>query len=453
MFIRFLSVGTVTAFTLACTGGGGDKTTVVVEDVPPVVTVEEAPPEPPPPVKAEDGWMVVAASNKDKARVEALFAEYQSKGLPAHGDFPKLMSSDGIEGLKPGFWLVVAAISSDSPTARAIEMGLEEMGETNAYIREVNMVGVEHGLNVEAVLTPPAYIAHWVPGDGGCRWQLIDPVQKGKRVRTLAELDEKCADYQLSAGEAGKFLIQMGNGLFETNTHTGATRRLPTPGNGQVDGVAFLKGGGIRAYTTEGEYDEDREAEKAWFTYDGKRIDVEFDEYVMEWMLCTSWELKGDKWVFHDQKAEGYGEGSGAPFCTGGDDENPVVSPTDSGGHGVMLSEDFGDAAEDLPDFMKIEDVTLGLLSIGPGDGMACHVDWLEGEFYSPPAFLHVEDEGWVPLEGLQEGGNLNFSVRDDLLLACTHAEGGVYDLKNGKRIWTSEGSCPAWWIGIGGRE
>ena len=41
-------------------------------------------------------FLVIASGSKDKAKAEAAYKDYQTRGLPTHGEFPKLLESSKI---------------------------------------------------------------------------------------------------------------------------------------------------------------------------------------------------------------------------------------------------------------------------------------------------------------------------------------------------------------------
>jgi len=82
-----------------------------------------------------DAWMVIAAGSKDQVEGQSLLAAYRAAGGPSHGDYPMLVSSDTVEGLNPGFWIVVSA----APTDKTVAGGLRN------HLRELNLAGLDTG--------------------------------------------------------------------------------------------------------------------------------------------------------------------------------------------------------------------------------------------------------------------------------------------------------------------
>jgi len=130
--------------TLACGSGGTPEPSTAVAPTPaavPAADVAPAAPAPPPRSEPEKGWMVIVAGDKDEAAAREKYRAYDERG-PSVGNFPAMFLSDDVEGLNPGFHIVVAGIPRDKATAEqmAKTLGAEWEG---TYIREVTVIGVE----------------------------------------------------------------------------------------------------------------------------------------------------------------------------------------------------------------------------------------------------------------------------------------------------------------------
>ncbi len=56
-----------------------------------------------------NAWLVIVTGATTPDGADALLEQYKTSGLPEHGDFPRVIESATIPGLKPGFWIVAAA--------------------------------------------------------------------------------------------------------------------------------------------------------------------------------------------------------------------------------------------------------------------------------------------------------------------------------------------------------
>jgi len=125
----FLTLG----LALACGTGGPAPAPDAAEVAPPPTEAATSTP--------EQGWMVIVAGDADQVAARAKYDAYAARG-PAMGDFPALVDSSQVEGLNPGFHIVVAGIPRDEQTARQMATALGREWE-GAYVREVRTLGVE----------------------------------------------------------------------------------------------------------------------------------------------------------------------------------------------------------------------------------------------------------------------------------------------------------------------
>ncbi len=96
----------------------------------------------------EDAWMVIAAGSKDQDEGQRLFDAYRAAAGPSHGDYPRLLSSDTVEGLNPGFWIVVAAAPASEDAAGGLRdhlrgLKLAGLDTSGAYIKAVKVRDAE----------------------------------------------------------------------------------------------------------------------------------------------------------------------------------------------------------------------------------------------------------------------------------------------------------------------
>lgn len=100
----------------------------------------------------KEAYMVIADGSKNKAEAEEKLKAYIKKGYPQHMggknefrarcifeniyDYPKLMLSNEIKGLNPGFWIVVTAIADDRKVADTLSRFIRSLGQAS-YVRQV----------------------------------------------------------------------------------------------------------------------------------------------------------------------------------------------------------------------------------------------------------------------------------------------------------------------------
>jgi hypothetical protein len=81
---------------------------------------------------------VIAAGATDRESADTLLERYKSSGLPEHGEYPQVVESRTISGLKPGFWIVVAGAPKSESVAKILA---SHIGKTmpGAYYRPVTV--------------------------------------------------------------------------------------------------------------------------------------------------------------------------------------------------------------------------------------------------------------------------------------------------------------------------
>jgi len=147
--------------TVGCETGPEQQVPATVAPIEPAGPVAEAPEAPPLPVpdkpaEPEDGFMVIVAGSKDQAEAKQKYEAF-SKAGPKVGDFPAMFVSADVEGLNPGFHIVVAAIPRDEATAKQMAKALGTKWE-GTYVRKVKVVGVE---DVGCDKDPRCLLARW----------------------------------------------------------------------------------------------------------------------------------------------------------------------------------------------------------------------------------------------------------------------------------------------------
>ncbi|OLE62759.1 MAG: hypothetical protein AUG04_08465 [Deltaproteobacteria bacterium 13_1_20CM_2_69_21] len=85
-----------------------------------------------------NAWLVIVTGATTPDGADALLEQYKTSGLPEHGDFPRVIESATIPGLKPGFWIVAAAAPNSEKIAKALA---SYIGQTipGAYYRPVTI--------------------------------------------------------------------------------------------------------------------------------------------------------------------------------------------------------------------------------------------------------------------------------------------------------------------------
>ncbi|HHO49540.1 MAG TPA: hypothetical protein ENK18_01415 [Deltaproteobacteria bacterium] len=140
---RILIVAVVFVSSLACTGLEGIMTPLSpAPEVEVEVEVGTAPPpHDPAPAPRETGpataHMVILGGAPDRDAAQRIL-DGLSPDVPRTGGYPTLEHSDEIEGLNPGFWIVVGAVARDEATAKAMA---EALGEhvPGTYVRQVEV--------------------------------------------------------------------------------------------------------------------------------------------------------------------------------------------------------------------------------------------------------------------------------------------------------------------------
>ncbi|TNE87943.1 MAG: hypothetical protein EP330_16765 [Deltaproteobacteria bacterium] len=114
----------------------------------PPATSAEAPevvaPTPPTPGEPElhTAWMVILSGATDEASGKRDLETVLAKGIARQGGHPRLVHSDEVEGLKPGFWISVGATVDDEATATSIVDAVRPRYD-GAYVREVRVAELE----------------------------------------------------------------------------------------------------------------------------------------------------------------------------------------------------------------------------------------------------------------------------------------------------------------------
>lgn len=90
------------------------------------------------PSGGEPAYMVIADGASDFTLAEAKLVAYDKQGFPRYGSYPKLVDSSTIQGLKPGYWVVVAAVARDKSVAQRLNGFLGSLG-AKSYLRKVEV--------------------------------------------------------------------------------------------------------------------------------------------------------------------------------------------------------------------------------------------------------------------------------------------------------------------------
>lgn len=100
---------------------------------------------------ATNAWAVVVGPAVDEAAAGSLRDEYLLAGLPAHGEWPKVLAADAIGLSEPGHVLVVAAPARED-VARKLTQHLERRGvEVRSLPARVEAPEDLHLLSMDAV--------------------------------------------------------------------------------------------------------------------------------------------------------------------------------------------------------------------------------------------------------------------------------------------------------------
>lgn len=124
------------------------ETFTLVAEPEPTATPEPAPAAEPGLPRAEltTGYMVIVAGSTTEAEGKAELEAKKAAGLPQEDAWPKLIDSSTIEGLKPGFFIVVIAVPEEEDDAKTIRDSLLPRFE-GVYYRKVQ-VTTEHADSV-----------------------------------------------------------------------------------------------------------------------------------------------------------------------------------------------------------------------------------------------------------------------------------------------------------------
>jgi hypothetical protein len=87
---------------------------------------------------AAKGHLVIVEGDRERERAELEERMWHAEGWPVSGDWPKLLHSDEIEGLKPGFWILALGFYESPESAQAMVAYIHSLGGA-AYPREVEL--------------------------------------------------------------------------------------------------------------------------------------------------------------------------------------------------------------------------------------------------------------------------------------------------------------------------
>lgn len=135
---RILIGAVVLVLSLACTGLEGIMTPM--EPAPTAPEPSPAPTQPAPEAPKtgpQRAHMVILGGAPDRGSAQAKLDSLRGK-LPSVPGYPTLKLSDEVDGLNPGFWIIVGAIAADATTADAMAASLSERSP-GAYVREVTV--------------------------------------------------------------------------------------------------------------------------------------------------------------------------------------------------------------------------------------------------------------------------------------------------------------------------
>lgn len=287
-----------------------------------------------------------------------------------------------------------------------------------------------------------------VGGDAGGPPALLQPIQDGGRCAftrsddgsVLAAVDGECSAWTLSVNpkDASDVVFAIGPRVARTR---GALPALPA---GDLDGLGFDASGALIALVDRHvDPERDDDAEKAWVTVDGARVDVDYEiSQMFSVVLCEAHRIEGDRWT----RAAGPAvtqlfEGMWRPYCSGLASFASRVEP----GQGRFEVKEVGEVSDALAVHARGDD----LVSMHEvvGHPLAVGGIWFEGLLLNTP-LVRRDGEGWKPLEGLDEPGTpLGVEVRGSWLLACTPGASHLYDAsRDHARVWTGPAPCPTFW-------
>lgn len=109
---------------------------------PPGSSVAPAPDGSLPAPSAKTAFMVIANGDGTEAKAKKQLAQYNASNYPAYGRYPRVVHSDDVTGLKPGFWIVVSTVCTRKSVADALAQYLRQHG-MGAYVRAVEYEGAD----------------------------------------------------------------------------------------------------------------------------------------------------------------------------------------------------------------------------------------------------------------------------------------------------------------------
>lgn len=83
-----------------------------------------------------NAFLVIANGSKDPKQAQAQLDDYKAKGYPSLRGWPRLLASESVEGLKPGFHVLAVAAPERETVAKELTAALKRLG-LGAYYRPV----------------------------------------------------------------------------------------------------------------------------------------------------------------------------------------------------------------------------------------------------------------------------------------------------------------------------
>lgn len=94
---------------------------------------------------AAQGHLVIVEGDKDPERAAFEQMMWKADNWPTHGDWPKLLDSATVPGLKPGFHVLALGWFESPEDAKALAEAINDLGG-GAYVREVSLEEPFHQL-------------------------------------------------------------------------------------------------------------------------------------------------------------------------------------------------------------------------------------------------------------------------------------------------------------------
>jgi hypothetical protein len=141
----------------------------------------------------QQAYMVIADGARTREQGEILLAAYEARGSPRHDAYPRLMLSTQVQGAKPGFWIVVAAICRDREVANLLSTFLRKQNSA-AHVREVQVEAPE---NLRLAVIERSEVLYEDEGAGGAG------PKGGRRKKTVARswsVNQRCPLNQEGCG-------------------------------------------------------------------------------------------------------------------------------------------------------------------------------------------------------------------------------------------------------------